>query len=231
MLNPTVTMDDFRSLSYAAFATRTIPFGSVSHAHTHTHTHTRRIRAPSPSVINPRASPRVLLVGARISTSPISVVGVSSDRDPSSDSVPSSCSRRATCETCEFSTMDARQKRTISSERGERLERLGAVHDGVAHARRTHAHVGARRRSDIRGVGGGVLTVDDGAREGEATRGAGCDDGFCRRSMRGAHARGGGRGARRRRGHGGGGGGRRGRGRPGTDRACGRRACVRASRG
>ena len=225
MLNPTVTMDDFRSLSYAAFAT--IPFGSVSHAHSHSHTLRAPAFAPHPQR---HPSSRVLLVGARISTSPISVVGVSSDRDPSSDSVPSSCSRRATCETCEFSTMDARQKRTISSERGERLERLGAVHDGVAHARRTHAHVGARRRSDIRGVGGGVFTVHDGAREGAATGGAGCDDGFCRRSMRGAHARGGGRGARRRRGHDGGGGGR-GRGRPGTDRACGRRACVRASRG
>ena len=204
---------------------------SVTRTHTHT-SHSPHSR-PIPQRHQPsRVSPRPPRRRARISTSPISVVGVSSDRDPSSDSVPSSCSRRATCETCEFSTMDARQKRTISSERGERLERLGAVHDGVAHARRTHAHVGARRRSDIRGVGGGVFTVHDGAREGETTGGAGCDDGFCRRSMRGADARGGGRGARRRRGHGGGGGGgRRGRGRPGTDRACGRRACVRASRG
>ena len=193
MLNPTVTMDDLRSLSYAARGKKS----------NHSSVIARVISSPFPRLPllffphHPRllASPRAFIhsfirahsldkrpgVSCRVAIG--RVIIVSFPRPP----------RRRVPRILLI--------RTISSERGERLERLGAVHDGVAHARRTQLHVGSRGR--IRpAVGGGVFAVDDGASDGEASRAVRLGDGFIRRPMRRADARRGGRGARRRRGHG-----------------------------
>ena len=199
MLNPTVTMDDLRSLSYAARGKKS----------NHSSVIARVISSPFsrlPLLFFPHhprllASPRAFIhsfirahsldkrpgVSCRVAIGRVIIVSFSR---PPRRRVPRS--RRAS---------ERIDVRTISSERGERLERLGAVHDGVAHARRTQLHVGSRGR--IRpAVGGGVFAVDDGASDGEASRAVRLGDGFIRRPMRRADARRGGRGARRRRGHG-----------------------------